>query len=265
MPFASQSRLGAPTSAPSHAVNPCASHLLARPALASPADRDCISWSGSSGRSCLPVSRLSSHCCSRRCSMRFEKLTFRSVTVRPVLLPLRRPVVSKVGLFDQWPVLLIDLQTEEGIVGRSYLEPYLRQSARYIVPVIHDLAAARRGQPIRPVDDFQKGAEVAQPARLRRPGDDRHRGPRHGGLGCRWRKAAGMPLAVFLGGRGPGAGLQQQRPVADGCRQAGRGGSGAGRRGRFQGRSSFVLAATGWPTTLRPSSQCARRPARTSS
>jgi mandelate racemase len=87
--------------------------------------------------------------------MTFEKLTFRSVDLRPVLVPLKRPVVSKVGLFDQWPMILIDLHTEEGVVGRSYLEPYLKSAVRYIVPAIHDLAAARTGQPIRPFDDFQ--------------------------------------------------------------------------------------------------------------
>ena len=45
--------------------------------------------------------------------MNFEKLTFRSVTVRSVLVPLRRPIVSKVGLFDQWPMILIELATEQ--------------------------------------------------------------------------------------------------------------------------------------------------------
>ena len=89
--------------------------------------------------------------------MTFEKLTLRSVRVRAVLVPLRRPVVSKVGLFDEWPLILIDLQTEEGIVGRSYLEPYLRQSARYLMPAILDLAAARTGKAIHPIDDFQTG------------------------------------------------------------------------------------------------------------
>ena len=44
-------------------------------------------------------------------------------------MPLRRPVVSKVGLFNDWPLILIDLQTEEGVVGRSYLEPYLKNAA----------------------------------------------------------------------------------------------------------------------------------------
>ena len=54
----------------------------------------------------------------------FEKLTLKSIDVRAVLVPLRRPVVSKVGLFKDWPLVLIDLHTQEGIVGRSYLEPY---------------------------------------------------------------------------------------------------------------------------------------------
>ena len=43
--------------------------------------------------------------------MTFEKLTFRSVDLRPALVPLKRPVVSRVGLFDQWPLILIDLTT----------------------------------------------------------------------------------------------------------------------------------------------------------
>src|SRR5438552_2900177 len=89
--------------------------------------------------------------------MIFEKLTFKSVSVRAVVVPLRRPVVSKVGLFDQWPLILIDMQTEEGIVGRSYLEPYLTQALHYIIPAIRDLAATRVGKPIRPVDDFNQG------------------------------------------------------------------------------------------------------------
>src|ERR1700748_2738417 len=85
----------------------------------------------------------------------FEKLTFKSVEVRAVCVPLRRPVVSKVGLFKDWPLILIDLQTEEGVVGRSYLEPYLKNAARSIVPMILDLAAMQAGKPLAPLADFQ--------------------------------------------------------------------------------------------------------------
>jgi mandelate racemase len=66
--------------------------------------------------------------------MTIPRLTLRSAEVRSVSVPLKRPVVSKVGLFDRWPLILIDLDTEEGIVGRSYLEPYLERSVRYLVP-----------------------------------------------------------------------------------------------------------------------------------
>lgn len=131
--------------------------------------------------------------------MIFEALTLRSISVRAVLVPLRRPVVSKVGLFNQWPLILIDLQTEEGVIGRSYLEPYLKHSARYIVPAIYDLAATRAGQAIRPIEDFQNGLKA-----LNLVG--------HEGISmivvsaldmASWdalAKAANMPLAVLLGG-----------------------------------------------------------------
>jgi mandelate racemase len=132
-------------------------------------------------------------------SVIFEKLTFRSVTVRSVLVPLRRPVVSKVGLFDQWPIILIDLATEEGIVGRSYLEPYLKHAARYIVPAIHDLAGSRKGHAIRPVEDFQNARRA-----LNLIGYEGVSMIAVSGLDmAAWdalAKAAGMPLAVLLGG-----------------------------------------------------------------
>jgi mandelate racemase len=138
-------------------------------------------------------------CGSSEGSVNFEKLTFRSVTVRSVLVPLRRPVVSKVGLFDQWPIILIDLATEEGIVGRSYLEPYLKHAARYIVPAIHDLADARKGHAIRPVEDFQSGRRA-----LNLIGYEGVSMIAVSGLDmAAWdalAKAAGMPLAVLLGG-----------------------------------------------------------------
>jgi mandelate racemase len=131
--------------------------------------------------------------------MAFEKLTFRSVIVRAVSVPLRRPVISKVGLFDHWPMILIDLLTEEGIVGRSYLEPYLKQSARYLAPVIRDLGAARAGKAIHPLDDFNTGHRS-----LNLLGYEGMSLIAMSGLDmAAWdalAKAAGMPLARFLGG-----------------------------------------------------------------
>jgi mandelate racemase len=129
----------------------------------------------------------------------FEKLTLKSVTARPVLLPLARPVVSRVGLYTHWPLIAIDLYTEEGVIGRSYLEPYLKNAMRYIIPAISDLAAARIGQPIVPLDDYQNARRA-----LNLVGYEGITMIAVSGIDMAiWdalAKAAGMPLAVFLGG-----------------------------------------------------------------
>jgi mandelate racemase len=54
--------------------------------------------------------------------MQFEPLTFKDLRARPVVLKLKRPVVARIATITDWPLILY---TEEGIVGRSYLEPYL--------------------------------------------------------------------------------------------------------------------------------------------
>ena len=51
--------------------------------------------------------------------MSFEKLTLRSIRARPVVLKLKRPVVARTATLTEWPLILIDLHTEEGVIGRS--------------------------------------------------------------------------------------------------------------------------------------------------
>jgi len=127
------------------------------------------------------------------------QLTLKSVSVRPVVVPLKRPVVSKVGLFRDWPMILIDLYTHEGVVGHSYLEPYLRQSLGYIIPAIEDLAEAAKGQPVAPFDSYRRGIGA-----LHLVGREGISMIAVSGLDmAAWdavAKAAGQPLAVFLGG-----------------------------------------------------------------
>ena len=57
------------------------------------------------------------------------ELVVRDVVVRPVVVPFRRPLATKVGHFAQWPLLLIDITTEQGITGHGYLAPYLASAA----------------------------------------------------------------------------------------------------------------------------------------
>jgi mandelate racemase len=85
------------------------------------------------------------------------QLTLKGVRARPVVVPLKRPIVSKVGVLQDWPLVLIDLYTNEGIVGHSYLEPYIKQSMRYIVSAIEDLSEAAEGQHVAPFDGYRRG------------------------------------------------------------------------------------------------------------
>ena len=127
------------------------------------------------------------------------RLTLKSIETTAVLLPLRRPVVSKVGLFREWPLILIDLYTDQGVIGRSYLEPYLKNAARYVVPAIEDLAAALIGKPLAPLANFQDARRS-----LNLVGYEGVSMIAVSGLDMAiWdalAKAAGLPLAVLLGG-----------------------------------------------------------------
>lgn len=114
-------------------------------------------------------------------------------------MPLRRPVVSKVGLFTEWPLILIDLYTNEGVVGHSYLEPYLKHSSRYIIPAIEDLVAEQVGKRLAPFENFQ-----ASRRSLNLVGYEGITMIAVAGIDMAiwdaFAKVAGMPLAVMLGG-----------------------------------------------------------------
>lgn len=91
-----------------------------------------------------------------------SKLTLHSVRLRVLSVPLRRPIVSNptVGRYTEWPYILLDLVTHEGITGRSYLEPYVAGSARYILPAISAIAEAIRNRPLAPLDCYRSAVQA---------------------------------------------------------------------------------------------------------
>lgn len=126
-------------------------------------------------------------------------LTVRAVDVRAVEVPLATPLATKVGHFAQWPLILIDVRTEQGPTGRAYLAPYLRRAAVALVPLLRDLAADLHGQPVSP-DRFARasaglfglaGHQGLAPAAV--AGLDM-------ALWDLLAQQAGLPLAVLLGG-----------------------------------------------------------------
>ncbi|HVM81659.1 MAG TPA: enolase C-terminal domain-like protein [Stellaceae bacterium] len=87
--------------------------------------------------------------------MAMPSLTFRSIRARPVLLKLKRPVVARIAQIAEWPMILIDLETEEGVVGRSYLEPYVPKALRYLVSMLNDLGALLKGRRVAPIEVYE--------------------------------------------------------------------------------------------------------------
>ena len=59
------------------------------------------------------------------------KLTIRDLSLRAVLVPLARPLVTRVVTLESASLLLIDLLTEEGITGRAYLFGSLLRPGRF--------------------------------------------------------------------------------------------------------------------------------------
>ena len=81
-------------------------------------------------------------------------LTFESVRVRAVSVPLRFPIVAKVGQFTHWPFVLIDVHTKEGITGHGYLEPYVAASIPAIGNIIQMMSDQFRGKPLAPLNIY---------------------------------------------------------------------------------------------------------------
>ena len=84
--------------------------------------------------------------------MRINALKIKGIRARPVVLKLKRPVVARIATITDWPLILIDLYTDEGIVGRSYLEPYTVKTMRYLIPALHDLGELIKGPPVAPTE-----------------------------------------------------------------------------------------------------------------
>ena len=53
--------------------------------------------------------------------MKADTLTIRAVRTRPVAVPMKRPLATSVGAVSVAPLLLVDLDTDAGVTGRSYL------------------------------------------------------------------------------------------------------------------------------------------------
>src|SRR5262245_48940453 len=79
-------------------------------------------------------------------------LRIRDIEARTVVAPLAAPVRTASGAVLDAPLLLIDLRTAEGPVGRAYLFGYQRFTLRPLRELVLALGETVKGEPLTPVD-----------------------------------------------------------------------------------------------------------------
>ena len=131
--------------------------------------------------------------------MTAPRLTLRRIRAVGVEVPLKLPLGTSAGTIRAAPLLLIDVETEEGVTGRSYLFCYLSAAAPAIASLLGEIERTVKGERVVPAELWEKLARrfkligVQGIVRMALSGFD---------VAC-WDAlavAAGKPLVAFLGG-----------------------------------------------------------------
>jgi len=78
--------------------------------------------------------------------------TITGLTARAVLVPMTRPLHTSSGAIDKVPLVLVDLSTSAGVVGRSYLFCVTPLALKATVAQLDGLASLIVGQPLLPYE-----------------------------------------------------------------------------------------------------------------
>ncbi|WP_436534463.1 enolase C-terminal domain-like protein [Actinoplanes sp. HUAS TT8] len=126
-------------------------------------------------------------------------LTIQSVSTRAVNLALDRPVETASGIMATTPLVLIDVRTREGVVGRSYVRCYTPLALGPLASLIGNVGEALQGSTAAPLvvhDKVRRMFRLAGPQGLA--------GMAAAGIDMAlWDAravAAGLPLVTLLGG-----------------------------------------------------------------
>ncbi|GGF37103.1 mandelate racemase [Aliidongia dinghuensis] len=128
-----------------------------------------------------------------------DRLEIRSVTARPVMVPLDRPVRTAAGDIPATPLVLIDVATTAGVIGRSYLFAYTRPVLVPLARLVSEIGAELTGAAVAPALRMR-----ALERRFRLLGLQGLVGMAIAGLDMAFwdilARAADLPLASLLGG-----------------------------------------------------------------
>ena len=127
------------------------------------------------------------------------RLIVRGLRARGVMVELDRPLQASGVEIPSVPLVLIDLFTEEGVAGRSYLFCYTPLALNSTVELVSNLGALLKGEPLAPQEIEQK---LVKAFRLLGPQGLTGMAMAGVDMAC-WdalAKACGLPLVRLLGG-----------------------------------------------------------------
>jgi len=75
-----------------------------------------------------------------------------SIRVRAAAAPMKRPLATSTGALTVAPLLLIDLQTDAGIAGRSYLFAIGKHNLKPLAALVEAMAEMLKGDDVAPFD-----------------------------------------------------------------------------------------------------------------
>src|SRR5215212_1736398 len=84
------------------------------------------------------------------------KLIIRSLRARPVNVPMARPLQTSGGTVGTAPLVLIDIETEEGVTGSSYVFCYTPIALEPVTRLLASLGEFIKGDTAAPFEVEQK-------------------------------------------------------------------------------------------------------------
>jgi L-alanine-DL-glutamate epimerase and related enzymes of enolase superfamily len=76
----------------------------------------------------------------------------RGVTARGLVVPIKRPVKNAFGVIDAAPLVLIDVATDQGVTGHSYIFAYSKLTLKPLTHLIEEIGRELTDKPIAPID-----------------------------------------------------------------------------------------------------------------
>ena len=86
-------------------------------------------------------------------------LAVRAIRATPVIVPMKHVLGTSAAAVRAAPLLLVDVETEEGITGHAYLFCYLPASAPGIVSILEEIERCTKGDALAPADLWKKLAK----------------------------------------------------------------------------------------------------------